>query len=345
MVRDIFRRYGNGEKINDIVERLNRDGIRTKVGSAFSMNYVSRIIRNEKYIGIVRSKGTVYTDVVPPIVDEKIFRECNRLMDGHKHKQRDCKAEKPYLLSGKLFCGHCGSLMTAETGTSKTGKVHRYYKCFNRKRNASACGKKNYRQKDLEELVFNTTAEYVLKPDVIERIAEIVVERFNAEITKPAALTALESEWKETEKGIKGFLSAIEQGIITKATKDMLLELEARKEELESKIAVEQARQIQPLELATVKAFLNYFAKKRYESGEARNEFFNSFVNKVILYDDRVLIFYNTEPNAPRTINATEPAMTEPLSDRRKQENSFEPSEFKRVSLGGENGIRTHETG
>ncbi len=339
VVRDIFRRYGNGEKINDIVERLNRDGIRTKVGSAFSMNYVSRIIRNEKYIGIVRSKGTVYTDVVPPIVDEKIFRECNRLMDEHKHKQRDCKAEKPYLLSGKLFCGHCGSLMTAETGTSKTGKVHRYYKCFNRKRNASACGKKNYRQKDLEELVFNTTAEYVLKPDVIERIAEIVVERFNAEITKPAALTALESEWKETEKGIKGFLSAIEQGIITKATKERLLELEARKEELESKIAVEQARQIQPLDLATVKAFLGYFARKKYESDEARNEFFNSFVNKVILYDDKVLIFYNTEPNAPRAVNATEPAMTDPLFDRRKQENSFEPSGFKRVSLGGENRI------
>ena len=31
--------------------------------------------------------------------------------------------------------------------------------------------------------------------------------------------------------------------------------------------------------------------------------------------------------------------MTDPLSDRRKQENSFEPSGFKRVSLGGEGGI------
>ena len=108
---------------------------------------------------------------------------------------------------------------------------------------------------------------------------------------------------------------------------------------LESKIAVEQARQIQPLDLATVKAFLGYFARKKYESDEARNEFFNSFVNKVILYDDKVLIFYNTEPNAPRSVNATEPAMTDPLSDRRKQENSFELKVFKRVSLGGEGGI------
>ena len=230
VVRDIFRRYQNGEKINDIIERLNRDGVKTKVGSKFNMSYISRIIRNEKYIGIFRSNGTVYTDVVPPLIDEKLFRECNRMMDEHKHKQRECKAEKLYILSGKLFCGYCGSLMTAETGTSKTGKVHHYYKCFNRKRNTSACGKKNYRKKDLEDLVFNTTAEYVLKPRVIDRIAEIVVERFNAEISKPANLTVLESELRETEKAIKGLLSAIEQGIITKATKDRMLELEAQKE-------------------------------------------------------------------------------------------------------------------
>ena len=343
VVRDIFRWYQNGEKINDIIERLNRDGVKTKVGSKFNMSYISRIIRNEKYIGIFRSNGTVYTDVVPPIIDEKLFRECNRMMDEHKHKQRECKAEKPYILSGKLFCGYCGGLMTAETGTSKTGKVHHYYKCFNRKRNTSACGKKNYRKNDLEDLVFNTTAEYVLKPSVIDRIAEIVVERFNAEITKPANLTALESELKETEKAIKGLLSAIEQGIITKATKDRMLELEAQKEELEDKLAVEQSRQVQPLDLATVKSFLNYFARKKYESDEARNEFFNSFINRVILYDDKVLIFYNTEPNSPKTVDTSENSMICTLFDQpKKQENSFEPNGFKRVQLGGEDGIRTH---
>lgn len=340
VVRDVFNRYKNGEKLNDIINRLNRDGIKTKAGSAFNMNSVARMIRNEKYIGLVRSNGNVYTNVVPAIVDERLFRECNEMMDEHKHKQRECKAEKPYILSGKLFCGYCGSMMTAEAGTSKTGKVHHYYKCFNRKKNLSACGKKNYKQKDLEDLVFDTTVDYILKPKVIDQIAQIVVERFNAEITKPANLVNLENELKSKEKAISGLLSAMEQGVVTKTTKDRMLALEAQKEELESKIALEKARQIEPLSYETVRAFLTYFARKKYESNDAKNEFFNSFINRVILYDDRVLIFYNTDPNGPTTIDTTEnKTICDQFNQNNAKENSLEPSGFKRVSLGGESGI------
>ncbi len=131
-------------------------------------------------------------------------------------------------------------MMTAEAGTSKTGKDHHYYKCFNRKKNPSACGKKNYKQKDLEGLVFDTTVDYVLKPKIINQIAQIVVERFNAEITKPVNLANLENELKAKEKAINGLLSAMEQGVVTKTTKDRMLALEAQKEELESKIALEK---------------------------------------------------------------------------------------------------------
>lgn len=340
IVRDMFTRYKNGEKAKDIIERLNAQGIRTKAGSPFNMNSVARMIRNEKYIGIVRSNGNVYTNVVPAIVDERLFRECNEMMDAHKHKQRECKAEKPYILSGKLFCGYCGSMMTAEAGTSKTGKVHHYYKCFNRKKNPSACGKKNYKQKDLEDLVFDTTVDYILKPKVIDQIAQIVVERFNAEITKPANLANLENGLKAKEKAINGLLSAMEQGVVTKTTKDRMLALEAQKEELESKIALEKSRQTEPLSIETVRAFLSYFARKKYESDEAKNEFFNSFINRVILYDDRILIFYNTDPNSPTTIDTTEnKTICDQFNQNNAKENSLEPSGFKRVSLGGEIGI------
>ena len=345
VVRDVFQRYKNGEKLSEIINRLNRDGVKTKAGSAFNMNSVARIIRNEKYIGKVTVNDVVYTNVVPAIVDERLFRECNELMDEHKHKQRECTAEKPYILSGKLFCGYCGSMMTAETGTSKTGKVHHYYKCFKRKRNLSACGKKSYKQKDLENLVFDTTVDYVLKPEVINQIAEIIVERVNAEITKPANLVNLENELKAKEKALNALLSALEQGIVTKTTKDRMLALEAQKEELEGKIALEKSRQAEPLSLETVKAFLYYFAHKKYETDEARNEFFNSFINRVILYDDKVLIFYNTDPNSPTTISTNENTeIIEYFSQNNAKENSLEPSGFKRVSLGGELGIRTPDS-
>ena len=141
VVRNIFAWYKSGEKLSGIIQRLNLAGIKSKAGTPFNMNTVSHVLHNERYLGIVRYEGKVYTDVVPAIVDEKLFRECNEMLDAHKHKGRECKAEKPYILSGKLFCGYCGSMMTAETGTSQTGRMYRYYKCFNRKLHKERCSK------------------------------------------------------------------------------------------------------------------------------------------------------------------------------------------------------------
>ena len=131
----------------------------------------------------------------------------------------------------------------------------------------------------------------------------------------------------------------MEQGVVTKTTKDRMLALETQKEELEGKIALEKSRQAEPLSLETVKAFLYYFAHKQYETDEARNEFFNSFINRVILYDDRVPIFYNTDLNSPTTISTDENTeIIEYFSQNNAKENSLEPSGFKRVSPGGSGG-------
>ena len=241
--------------------------------------------------------------------------------------------------------------MTAETGTSHTGKLHHYYKCFGRKRNKHSCKKANYRQQDLEDLVFGTTVKYVLQPDVIQTVAEQVVSKFNSEITKSATLKNLETELKAKEKAINALLAAIEQGIVTKSTKERLISLETQKEELESKILLEKARQIKPLEVDKVKAFLTYFARKKYENEQEKNEFFNSFINRVVLYDDKILIFYNTDTNRPAVIKRKdtddllagigEKIEKKSRTTAKNEKNSLEPQKFKRVSLGGEKGIRT----
>ncbi|MDD6995667.1 MAG: hypothetical protein SPH68_06520 [Candidatus Borkfalkiaceae bacterium] len=68
----------------------------------------------------------------------------------------------------------------------------------------------------------------------------------------------------------------------------------------------------------------------------------NSFINRVILYDDRVLIFYNTDANRPTVVKREENeeiiAESDDLADvtsAKTKKNSLEPKKFKRVSLGG----------
>lgn len=244
----------------------------------------------------------ILTNVTPAIVDEKTWDDCNRILDNQRHKQKCIQKHSEYILSGKLFCGYCGNLMTAETGTSQTGKLHHYYKCFGRKKNQHRCNKKSYRQQELEDLVFKTTIDYVLQPQVIQAVAEQVVTKFNSEITKTSTLENLENELKAKEKAINSLLSAIEQGLVTKSAKDRLIALETQKDELEEKISLEKAKQIKPLEVDKVKAFLNFFVHRKYENDQEKNEFFNSFINRVVLHDDKILIFYNTDTNRPAVI-------------------------------------------
>lgn len=304
IVKEAFTRYSNGEKAKDIAEWMNAQGVKNRAGNDFGVNAFARMIRNERYTGKLREGETLYTNIIPPIIDEKLFWKCNTIMDAHKHKSRQTNDLHSYILSGKLFCGYCNSMMTAETGTSVTGRVYHYYKCFGKKQKNVSCTKKNAKKDALENLVFNATIKYVLRPDIIDKAAKIITKRFNSDLKKSAVLQTLEKDLAMCNKAIDGIMAAIEQGIVTKTTRERLTDLERQQSVFEEKLAVEQAKQVKPITEDNVRAFIKYFANKRYETQEAKNEFFNSFINRVILYDDRAVIIYNIDPDHEKTISA-----------------------------------------
>ena len=162
--------------------------------------------------------------------------------------------------------------MTAEDGTSHTGKVYRYYKCFNRKLHKGQCNKSNITKEKLEDLVFGKTVEYVLQQSVIDKLAIAVTEKFNKDLQKSDTLALLEKEQKQVQKAINGFLSAIAAGIVKKSTKEKLLALEQQNDELESKIAVEKARHIQPLDIDKVSSKL--FCEKTIPKRRRKEQIF-----------------------------------------------------------------------
>lgn len=236
--------------------------------------------------------------------------------------------------------GIVGATITAETDTSHNGQVYHYYKCYGKKTIRNGCEKKTVKQYYIESVVFGATIEYVLTPNVIDKISRIVVDNFNAETEKPTALLNYEKELKAVKKSIDKILIAIEDGIYTKSTKEKLLTIEATQEDLEAKIAVEQAKQIKPLELVDVRTFLNYYARKEYENGREKNEFFNSFINRVFLFDDKVIILYNTNKRKTKKLGKKECSdIANGKYIGKIKENSFERKKFKRVSSGCGSGI------
>ena len=98
-------------------------------------------------------------------------------------------------------------------------------------------------------------------------------------------------------------------------------------------------KQIHSLNYEQVKTFLYYFANKHYTDNEAKNEFFNSFIYRVVLFDDKVYVFYNTSPQTPTKVKLDKDELDE-LRDNTKN-TQFEPLRFELGALGGERGIRT----
>jgi len=293
IMKRIFEDYANGTKATEIANQLNAEGLKNKFGKPFTANMLAIMLRNEKYTGKVTENGVTYINVFPRLISDNLFNRCQDTLDTHKHRQKDITEENKYILSGKMFCGKCSATMAGESGTGRNG-IHRYYKCHSRKKKLNDCTKENIKQSVIENLIFEKTREFILKPHIIESISVMVSEKFNSEIAETAIIEILEKELRNTDKSINAIIDALLKGITSKTTQTLLEQFEKEKEDLQAKIAIEKARQIKPLEAQTVKDFLILLASREYESKLDRNTFFDTFIKKVILFDDSVLIIYNT---------------------------------------------------
>lgn len=299
VVREIYDKYKCGHRVKDIVNELNARCIKAKNGNEFSVTNIARIIKNIKYTGKIVKDDMTYYNIIPRIISDETFKKCNNILAGSKHRPRtshytELDGQNAYALSGKLYCGCCGYPITADAGTSSSGKRYQYYKCSKRKKNSDSCNKNSVSKNELESLVLDKTIEYVLKYNGIDKIAEMITKKYNQELEKSIDVLTLEQEVKNIEKSIVGIMQAIEQGVVTSTTGARLLELERKKEQAEEQLELLKARQAKPINSKIIKAFLSFYSLKNYDTVLARNEFYNSFVSKVILYDDRMIVAYNT---------------------------------------------------
>ena len=82
-----------------------------------------------------------------------------------------------YLLTTKLFCGKCGTLMGGESGTSHMGNTYYYYKCGKAKRHGKAhCDLKAIRKEPLERFVVETAIKVIFSDEIIERLIDLIME-------------------------------------------------------------------------------------------------------------------------------------------------------------------------
>ncbi len=261
IVQRVFREFGEGKAIKTIVKSLNAEGVpgRRRNQKGWSTSTVSRILKNEKYIGHwIWNRTETRRDprtgrrrrVLKPasewhVVENEEFRlvsqktwdqviarwqaidrtwPIRRTEKTPGDRQRSyVETNPPHLLSGALRCGECGGAVG-----QVSGKGSGYYGCL--KASLSACGNRL--------LVSRRLTEKKVLAAVQEQLRDLpslryVLERVEAEVKRLHAHLPEETELKRAtlateERRIANYIAFIGDGKATRALGEALGAAEQR---------------------------------------------------------------------------------------------------------------------
>jgi site-specific DNA recombinase len=274
VVRRIFDDFASGKSIKLIVRQLNGEGVpgRRRLRGGWSAATVSRILKNEKYVGRWTWNRTetrrdpitgrkrrfpkpeaewhLAEDESLRIIAADVWergaarwREVDRVWPIRK-VDRDRRGEQrsyvdsnpTHLLSGILTCGRCGHSMG-----QVSGKGSGYYGCLAATR--GACDNKLLVARRLaERRVIRALEERLRDTDAILRILERVKDelaRLNSHLPTEIRLkrAALEAE----ERRVANFVDFIGRGNGTKALSQALEQAEAACDSIQREVAALEA--------------------------------------------------------------------------------------------------------
>ena len=153
------------------------------------------------------------------------------------------------------------------------------------------------------------TMKMVMDDKAIEAIVSMLMDLQDRDNVN---VPLYEQQLREADTAIGNLLNAIQQGILTRSTKERLEELENRRDELENRLACEKLAK--PKVSAEFMTFwLHRFRKLDVRQQSHRKMLIDTFINAIFLYDDKMVITFNYKEGT-KTITFAE--LQEAISDK-----------------------------
>ena len=126
-VRMAFRMASEGARKVDIAAALNACGYRTVRGRKWSIEAVSQMLRQEKYVGTYSWGGHRVEHGMPAIVTVELWDSAaSGVPSSGRKKRTDMPAD--YMLTGKIFDVE-GHKFETNCGRGSNGRYYYYYRC------------------------------------------------------------------------------------------------------------------------------------------------------------------------------------------------------------------------
>ena len=284
VVRYLFEQYSLGVIVNDILAEFNSKGILNR-GKPFVKNTLYNMLRNEKYSGVYRYGGEVYTDMYPQIVPPETYKKVRALLLKNKHGKQSTTTV--YLLRHKLYCGYCGSTIVADGGTGRNGEVQHYYKCTGR-RKKNGCKQPVVRKELLENFVVESSINFLMNQDNIDMLIDSLVKEQDSMSETNMFLSMFEKEKRQAETALENLMKAVEQGLYSNSTAKRIRELESRIAILDESISIEKNKTCFKIEENEMREFFAAALKHKPQL------LIYYLIDKIVLYEDKIEIFFNS---------------------------------------------------
>ena len=204
MVRDLFRLYATGEySMKQLEVMFYEQGYRNYNGNKIAHTTMSGIISNPKYKGyyvgnkvrivdmftkkqkfLPPEEWVMFKDetgeIVPALVSEEVWDQANEVLARRSEdvKNRKGVCNHANLLTGKLFCSHCGAAYYRRESKDRFGKVNSKWVCSNKINNgAEACPSFPIYEDEIKPILFEVFNETRID---VEGLIESYVEMFKS---------------------------------------------------------------------------------------------------------------------------------------------------------------------
>lgn len=206
---------GSGYGRSKIANMISGQGIKTRSGTNWHEATVGHILHNIAYTGVLRS-GESQSEIFEElqIVDPDTFALAQKLM-AERVNEFNAQRTMPKnisgqaLLSGNIFCGHCGGRLTLTTNGTvrhnlKGGTVFRRrvrYVCYNKTRHRVNCdGQTGYTTHILDGLVTRVLHQVFDKMKSIREDEIVSRTQMNVEASVKDQLAAARKEFAKATK-------------------------------------------------------------------------------------------------------------------------------------------------
>ena len=229
IVQKIFDLYvSQGYGSQRIASYLSNQGVMTHKGKNFTNGTINNMIQNRSYTGVLKSGDTV-SDIFThlQIIDPDTFEAAQKIKQSRSKKGVErtvpLNTRGNSLLSGNVFCGHCGGRLIITTNGKKynrkdgevTVKPRIRYVCYAKTRHKQCDGQTGYTAAKLDNIInevvrrlfdqFNDLPkDSIIEQRYLSQIAGYKVQLNNANASYKTLLSEMKELEAEVLKVIRG---------------------------------------------------------------------------------------------------------------------------------------------